>query len=322
MRREQVSRVRTAPTSDTIELGDVSVTRVLEWAGPISTVREIIPDSTPEIWRNNESLLVPDFWNPDDDAYLCHIQSWVIRSEGKTIIVDTGVGNGRHRPQVPQFAHLDTPFLDNLERAGVRPRDVDVVVNTHIHYDHVGWNTTRHDDQWVPTFPNATYVIPYADFEFFHPANADRRPAPATASDRLRREGGHIVFNDSIMPVHRHGQDLLWRDSHRIDGNLSLEPTPGHTPGSATLWLTSGNARAAFVGDVLHSPVQILRPQDNSRFCMDPELARASRRQILGRAADTKALVFPAHFGGHGAAEVRRDGDGFAITSWASFGRS
>ncbi|MGI8329163.1 MBL fold metallo-hydrolase [Actinomadura scrupuli] len=307
------------PDSDTIELGDVSVTRVVEWAGPIGTAREIIPAGRPEIWRDNRSLLVPDFWRPDDDACLCHVQSWVLRGGGRTIVIDTGVGNDRYRPQVPRFTNLHTPFLDDLARAGVRPADVDLVVNTHIHYDHVGWNTTRAGDRWVPTFPNATYLIPHADYDHFHPANAGRRPAPVTDADRLRREGGHLVFDDSIAPIVERGQALLWRDSYRIDGDLTLEPAPGHTPGSAVLWLRSGDDRAVFVGDLVHSPVQILEPHDNSRFCEDPVTARASRRRVLGQAADTGALVVPAHFGGHGATAVRRDGDGFAITGWAPF---
>jgi glyoxylase-like metal-dependent hydrolase (beta-lactamase superfamily II) len=305
--------------ADTIELGDVTVTRVLEWRGPIRTVGEIIPDAPPEFWREHQALLAPDFWDPATDAYRCHVQSWVIRSEGRTIVVDTGVGNGRDRPQVPLFDHLDTAFLDDLRRAGVEPADVDVVVNTHIHYDHVGWNTRWQDGAWVPAFPNAEYVIPRADYEYFLPDNESRRPPAVTDSDRLRRKGSHIVFGDSIAPVHRAGADRLWEGSYRIDGNLTLEPAPGHTPGSSVLWLTSGGDRAAFVGDLLHSAAQILEPSYNSCFCENPPQARETRRRVLGRAADTRTLVFPAHFPGHSAAEIRREGTGFAISEWAPF---
>ncbi len=115
----------------TIRFGDVTVTRVLEWAGPIKTVAEILPDTPAEDWPANRSMMAPDFWDPETNAYLCHIQTWVIRAAGRTILVDTGVGNDRERPQIPTFAHLQTDFLDRLGTAGVEPEDVDTVINTH-----------------------------------------------------------------------------------------------------------------------------------------------------------------------------------------------
>lgn len=130
------------------------------------------------------------------------------------------------------------------------------------------------------------------------------------------------MFNDSIAPVHRAGQSVLWEDAHRIDGNLLLEAAPGHTPGSSVLTLRSGTDRAVFVGDMMHSPVQVLEPRWNSCFCDDPQLAARTRRSCLARAAELRELVIPAHWPGHGAAEIRRDGDGFALAGWAAFSRS
>ena len=305
----------------TIVLGNVEITRVVEVSGPLSTASAIVPDSGPEIWRENEDWLVPDFWNPEDDAYPAAVQTWVLRSEGRTVLVDTGVGNDRRRPHTPVFDGLRTDFPDRLRQAGVRPEEVDVVVNTHVHADHVGWNTRAENGEWVPTFPNATYLIPAADDVFFDPEQAHRRPAPRDEAERRRREGGALVHQDSIAPVRRAGQARLWEGEHRIDGNLVLEAAPGHTPGSAVLRLASGSDRAVFVGDLLHSPVQILRPALNSCFCEDGRQAAESRRRVLARAADTGELVVPAHFGGHGAAEIRRDGDRFAISGWAGFSR-
>jgi hypothetical protein len=146
---------------DTIQVGDVSLTRVIEWAGPIMTVADILPDTPTEDWQANRSLLAPAFWEPETNAYRCHIQTWVIRAAGHMILVDTGVGNDRDRPQVPPFAHLRTDFLDRLAAADVTPGDVDIVINTHIHYDHVGWNTHLADMAFVPAFPNATYLVTY-----------------------------------------------------------------------------------------------------------------------------------------------------------------
>jgi len=295
-------------------VGDVEVTKVPEWVGEIAPARFIIPDSSPQVWRDNESWLAPDHWHPDTDAYHAAVQTWVLRSEGTTVVVDTGVGNDRERPQIPLFDHLRTDFPARLAAAGVRPEDVDVVVNTHIHYDHVGWNTVGGDGDWEPAFSNATYLIPAVDARYFAPENADRRPAPRDDHERLRRKGSLIVYADSVAPVL--GRATLWEGGHRIDGNLTLEPAPGHTPGSSVLRVRSCGERAVFVGDILHSPVQILEPSYNSCFCEDRGQAARTRRAVLERAADEGGIVVPAHFAGAGAVEVRRDGSRFRVRRW------
>jgi glyoxylase-like metal-dependent hydrolase (beta-lactamase superfamily II) len=118
--------------------------------------------------------------------------------------------------------------------------------------------------------------------------------------------------------VHRAGQAVLWEDEYRLDGNLTLEAAPGHTPGSSVLRVESRGERAVFVGDLLHSPVQILRPECNSRFCLDPAQAAATRRRVLQRALDERELVVPAHFAGAGAVEVREARHGFSLHRWAA----
>ena len=239
------------------------------------------------------------------------MQTWLLRSEGRTILVDTGIGNDKARPAVPAWDHLLLDYLGNLQRAGVRPEDVDLVVNTHLHLDHVGWNTRLDDGTWVPTFPNATYLMPKADFEFWNPAN----------NPNITGGVNENVFEDSIVPVHAAGQVRLWEGSHTIDANLCLEAAPGHTPGSSVLKLNSGSDQALFAGDLLHTPLQVMEPDHNSCFCEDPAGARATRRKLLGWAADTNALVLPAHFSGHSALEVTRDADTFAIKQWAPLPR-
>ncbi|MFE2169787.1 MBL fold metallo-hydrolase [Streptomyces sp. NPDC059447] len=293
-------------------LGDVEVIRVVEWQGPFVPARDLVPDSPAEVWKDNEEELAPDHWEPDSDRAVMALQTWVLRSAGRTVLVDTGVGNGRERPGSPQFHQWQGDFLGQLARAGVRPQDVDVVVNTHVHGDHVGWNTVAAQGEWAPAFPNAQYLIPAADDFHFGPGNAYAKGL---------REDDRLIYEDSIAPVHRAGQSLLWDGAHRIDENLTLESAPGHTPGSSVLRLASGTDRAVFVGDLLHSPVQILGPGCNSCFCMDAQQAEASRRRVLQRAADERELVVPAHFGGTGAVEVRRDGDGFALARWAAYGQ-
>ncbi|WP_200797697.1 MBL fold metallo-hydrolase [Streptoalloteichus hindustanus] len=297
------------------QLGEVEISRVIEWQGEFGPARHLVPDSPPELWRDNEPALAPDHWLPGTDTCRGAIQTWVLRSEGRVILVDTGLGNDRDRPQNPLFDHLTTGYLDQLAEAGVRPQDVDTVVNTHLHTDHVGWNTMLRDGEWVPTFPNATYLIHRADHDFYDPRNAHRRRAPRDDQERLRQEGDLLVHADSIAPIL--GQAVLWEDDHRIDGNLSLEHTPGHTPGSAILHLSSGTDRAVFVGDVLHSPVQIFQPDHSSCFCENPREAATTRRRVLERAADTGELVVPAHFAGASAVEIAREGAHFTITGWA-----
>ncbi|CAM5451764.1 MBL fold metallo-hydrolase [Streptomyces narbonensis] len=302
-----------AESAQRLVLGEVEVIRVVEWQGPFGPARGIVPEAGAELWKSNEEWLAPDHWAPESDSAVMALQSWVLRSGGRTILVDTGVGDGRERPHSPQFHRRRDGFLGRLERAGVRPEDVDVVVNTHVHADHVGWNTRagEGDGGWVPTFPNAEYLVPAADDFHYGPANG--------YGGGLQEED-RLVYEESVAPVHRAGQVRLWDGEHRVDENLTLEAAPGHTPGSAVLRLASGGDRAVFVGDLVHSPVQLLEPSCGSCFCLDPGRAAVSRRRILERAADERELVVPAHFGGAGAVEVRREGEGFGLVRWAAYG--
>ena len=296
-----------------IVLGDVIVTRIKEFYGSVEmTPGEFFPDSPDGSWDEHRDWLAPDFWNPETDECHSAIQSWLLRSEGRTILVDTGVGNHKDRPYAQVWSRRDSGYLDNLAAAGVRPEDVDVVVNTHLHIDHVGWNTRLDGRTWVPTFPNATYLMTRRDFEFWDPANEHRS---------VLGRGNQNVFEDSVTPVHQAGLTHLWEGSYRIDKNLRLDLAPGHTPGSSVLALESGGDRALFVGDLVHTALQIAEPETNSCFCEDPAESRATRHKVLGHAAEHNALVFPAHFGGSGAAEVERDGSKFAIKEWAAFSR-
>jgi glyoxylase-like metal-dependent hydrolase (beta-lactamase superfamily II) len=267
----------------TIVLGKVEIVRVLEWQGPFAPAATILPAAAPEVWQR----FAADFWQ--DGMFVAALQTWVLRSEGRTILVDTGIGDA----QLPQETRPRDMLPALLAGVGVQADDVDVVVNSHLHYDHIGWNTVEAGHGRVPTFPRATYLIPAAD------ESARRTSA---ANDRMS-------YTDTVAPI--------MDGEHRIDGNLTLESAPGHTPGSSVLRLASGTDRAVFVGDLLHSPVQIVHPEHNSCFDEDPAAARRARTAMLARAADERELVIPAHFGGAGAAEVRRDGDRFRVSSWA-----
>ncbi|RSS84472.1 MBL fold metallo-hydrolase [Streptomyces sp. WAC06614] len=296
--------------NDTIEWGDVTVTRVREFQGPVGRgPHDFVPGSSEDVWAAQEHWLRPEFVDGEPPLARVTLQTWVLRSEGRVILVDTGAGNRKARPGMP-WDQQETAFLEDLARAGVRPEDVDLVVNTHLHGDHVGWNTRLDGDAWVPTFPRARYLINRSEFDFWNPANGHVS---------VLGDGNAGVFEDSVAPVHEAGLVDLWEDGHRIDAHLRLDLAAGHTPGSSVLTLVSGGDRAVFVGDLLHSPVQVLEPDANSCFCEDAAQARATRRRVLGWAADHGGLVVPAHFGSHGALEVVRDAGAFAIKGWAPF---
>lgn len=302
-------------------VGDAEVWRVVEWLGPLAPVEQLFPDTPASVWTDEAGWLVPRYLT-ESGAYRAAIQTWVLRTDGLTVLVDTGVGNGRDRPQAPAFDHLQTPFFEGLEKAGLEAGSIDVVVNTHIHYDHVGWNTRRHADGWVPSFPNATYLVPRADYEYFHPDHAQGMREARTTDEERRFAGASVVFADSIAPLEAAGQLQTWETSRSVTKNLQLLPSPGHTPGSSVAWLAGGPG-AAFVGDLMHSPVQALRPDDGCAFDLDPAMARRSRRDVLGRAASSGALVLPAHLAGHGGLFLttsepnRPPRGGFAISRWA-----
>ncbi|WP_432826834.1 MBL fold metallo-hydrolase [Dactylosporangium sp. CA-092794] len=304
-------------SAHTIRLGDVDVSRVVEWEGPIAPPTAILPDAPHEVWERNQALLAPHFWDPETDMYRAAMNTWVLRSAGRTILVDTGIGNDKYRPYFPVLSYLKTDFLGHLAALGVAVEDVDLVINTHVHADHVGWNTTLVDGAWVPTFPNARYLINAADVEYWNPLNG--HPKSAVVGGLTAEFGNQNMYEDSVAPVIQAGQATLWENEYVIDENLRLRVEPGHTPGSSVLTLTSGSDRAVFVGDMLHTPTQIIEPQQHSCFDEDRSEASATRRRVLSWAADNAALVLPAHFPGAGAAEIVREGERFAVKNWAPF---
>jgi glyoxylase-like metal-dependent hydrolase (beta-lactamase superfamily II) len=298
---------------DRVRFGHASVARVLELQFDLG-IRFFT--QTPESgWRDNADILVPDFFNPETDQWHIAIQSWVIEVDGLTVIVDTGVGNDRQRPHMPPLDHLNTAFLAALRAAGIDRNTVDVVVNTHIHSDHVGWNTMLENATWVPTFPNARYVAPAADYHFFQPDGPAARQSPRTEEEAAQQRGDQLVFADSVLPVDEAGQLIQWSDDYQISQSLQLRPAPGHTPGSSVLWLDAGQ-RAVFVGDITHSPLQLLRPGDACAFDVDATAAAATRRRIFTEAAQAAATVLPAHYPGRGGATIRAVADQFEIDHW------
>jgi glyoxylase-like metal-dependent hydrolase (beta-lactamase superfamily II) len=293
-----------------VTLGDVEISRVLDIELDNGRPEMMFAQYFADVWAAHTHLIHP----ADRDAaapggFTMSHQSWIFKVGGRTILLDTALGNDKPR-NVPAFDRLDTPYLENLAAAGVRPEDVDVVAITHLHNDHVGWNTRLDNGEWAPTFPNATYYLPAPDVFHFDPANAGKvRRIPGDTTQEH-------VFDDSVRPILDAGLAVQWEDRLVLDDNLTMVAAPGHTPGNAVLELASGADRALFVGDMLHSPVQIALPHWTNCYCEDPEKSRSSRRATLEKAADTGTLVFAAHFGGDQAAEIARDGSAFAVSAW------
>ncbi|OBF61550.1 MBL fold metallo-hydrolase [Mycobacterium sp. 852002-53434_SCH5985345] len=296
-----------------VRFGHARVARVLELQFDLTT--RLFAQTPPSGWQDNADLLVPDFFDPSTDQWHIAIQSWVIEVDGLTVVVDTGVGNDRQRPHMQPLDHLNTGFLAALRYAGVDRAAVDVVVNTHVHSDHVGWNTMLDNDSWVPTFPNARYVVPAADYQHFAPDGPAARRSPRSEEEAAQQRGDQLVFADSVAPIAAAGQLVQWSDDYQVSPSLRLRPAPGHTPGSSVLWLDAGQP-VVFVGDLTHSPLQLRRPADTCAFDVDGPAAAVTRRRIFTEAVQAKAAVIPAHYPGRGGATILAAEDRFDVDRW------
>lgn len=222
---------------------------------------------------------------------------WVVEINGLTVVVDTGIGNDKERPFSALFDRLDNPVLERLNAAGFSTEQVDYVLTTHLHVDHVGWNTHWKDGRWQPVFENATYVFGQRELDFF-----------ATQEGEPRR----MVFDDSVKPIIDAGQARVVPDvACEVAEGIRFLPTPGHSIGHMAIEMVSQGQTALFTGDVMHSPLQVYRPAWNSTFCRSQDEARASRSWLLDHAARTESIVFPAHFPEGSAGRILANSHGF-----------
>jgi glyoxylase-like metal-dependent hydrolase (beta-lactamase superfamily II) len=240
---------------------------------------------------------LPDgFLDPETMTFQFCFQSWVIHVDGVSILVDPCNGNGRKRGNVPIFDDLDTPYLERLTAIGTPAEAIDLVFCTHMHNDHCGWNTQQIDGRWVPTFPNATYVFVDAEYARWDTASPTQHPNDFNVS----------VFDESVRPVVEAGQAKIVSVPDALAPSVTVEPAVGHTVGHAMLRLESEGATAYFVGDTVHHPVQVFRPELHLPGCDDLTAAIATRRRVFRRVGNERALLFPAHFAEphHGRVEM------------------
>ncbi|MCP2260995.1 Glyoxylase, beta-lactamase superfamily II [Streptoalloteichus tenebrarius] len=280
-------------------VGDITVHRVDEVLLPPATGPWLLPDATPEV-VNGQDWLRPHF--ADHEGVLridSHSFAFVVG--GLRVLVDTGIGNGKERAN-PAWHDLRTDFLERLTAAGFPPDSMDLVILTHLHADHVGWNTREVEGEWVPTFPHARHLTSRAEREFW--ATYDMEEARAQ------------MFRDSVIPVEEAGLlDLVDvpAEGVEITPGLRLLPTPGHTPGHVAVELTSQDARAVITGDCVHHPVQLAHPAIGACVDIDPRQSEASRRALLDSLADTDTLVLGTHFAPPTAGRVIRQGGAYRL---------
>ncbi|MFJ5530496.1 MBL fold metallo-hydrolase [Streptomyces sp. NPDC093261] len=280
-------------------VGDITVHRIDEIPLPPPTGSWLLPEATPDVVTRVDWLR-PDFADPEGVLRL-DSQSFALETGGLRVLVDTGIGNGKPRAG-SAWNDLRTDYLDRLTAAGFAPDTVDLVVLTHLHTDHVGWNTRGQDGAWVPTFPHARYLVSRAEREYW----------AGCAMDEPRRQ----MFRDSVDPVEDAG--LLTQVDVPAEGvdiapGLRLLPTPGHTPGHVAVQLADAGESALITGDCVHHPVQLAHPAIGSCVDVDPALAESTRRRLLDSLADTGTLVLGTHFAPPTAGRVTRQGEAFRL---------
>jgi glyoxylase-like metal-dependent hydrolase (beta-lactamase superfamily II) len=286
-----------------VNIGRFKIDRVEEFSMPGFAPDALYPDFDRSVFKEYSWLAGPSVFDSASNNLMSSIHSWVLRDGEKTIIIDTGVGKDKNRNYPgfgDRFHMLNEPYLDRLAAIGIRPSDVTHVVITHLHMDHVGWNTINIDDKWVSTFPNARYVFGREDM------------ARVLSPDFLAKGGmSEQVAHDSILPVIDAGLVDPSEPGQELFPGFAFEAAPGHTPDQLAIRLTSDGAEALFTADAFHTPIQIVRPEWSSRFCLDRKTAQLTRERILERAAKEGTILFPSHFCDPFYSRIVRHGSGY-----------
>ncbi|MBH5366876.1 MBL fold metallo-hydrolase [Bradyrhizobium glycinis] len=303
-------------SAKTYHVGEASITRIDELRLAAFKFDALYPGSEPQALERHRDRLEAGSFDAATGTFIQSIHSWLVRTPHHTILIDTATGNDKNRPEIPPLHRLNEPFLARLAAAGVTPEQVDYVLLTHVHADHVGWNTRLVDDRWVPTFPNATYIFSAIEQAYGESLATGTEPSgaarPAPALGPALRKPADRVYDDSVRPVIEAGLARLIA----VDGNEAIEgisfiPTPGHSVDHASIRLVSRGEEALFAGDVMHHPLQVYEPSLNSCFCEFPEAALRSRGFVLEDAAERGATIFTTHFAQSSVGRVSRTGGRF-----------
>jgi glyoxylase-like metal-dependent hydrolase (beta-lactamase superfamily II) len=283
----------------TLSVGDMTVYRIVDFEGRFIPIRDLLPALTQEMLEENRH------WQPAgsldaDDCALISVHSYIVKTPHHTIMIDTCLGNDKPRANAAWSMRTDTSYLQALAAAGIALEDIDYVMCTHLHIDHVGWNTRLIDGKFVPTFPNARYIFAAEEHDYWRDAD---KTAP------------NPIYQDSVLPVVELGlADLVGYD-FQLGDHLRILPTPGHTVGHVAFCLGKKEDELVFSGDLMHAPIQTRFPHLNYARDAVPELAAATRRSFLERYCDTKTLCCTAHFPAPSVGRIRRWDEGFKCES-------
>ena len=282
----------------TFKAGDLTIHRIIEQETSFLPALEMLPTLTPDVLAENRAWMQAASALDANDVLMLCFQSYVVKTPHHTILLDSCIGNDKPRPQRPKWnMKTDDTYMRALATAGLSVGDIDYVMCTHLHVDHVGWNTRLQDGRWVPTFPNARYVFGKTEFDYWTDVHA-KTPVPP--------------FADSVLPIVEAKRFETVGDDHAIGDHVRILPTPGHTPGHVAFRLGRPRAEAVFSGDLMHSPIQARYPGMSVKFDVDQLQAGKTRRGFLERYCDTETLCCTAHFPSPSIGRIRRKGNGFS----------
>ena len=284
-------------------VGNVEIGRVLDSYLLGETMQAWFPDFSREAVKSHEHWLCPTHYDSESGHFPMPVHSWLLRVGRYNILIDTCLGNDKRRPGLAEGHMLATRYCERLAEFGVTVNDIDFVLCTHLHVDHVGWNTRLDNGRWIPTFPNARYVLSKTEYE------AAKMRASDPGSEPFFRD----AFEDSIHPIVEAGKARLVDGPHEVVDQVTLLPAPGHSPGHFRIELRSQGAIGVFAGDMLHSPIQVPLWEWSTRVCWDRRMAAASRRELLEFCAAENALLLPAHFQAPHVGRIKRANGAFAI---------
>jgi glyoxylase-like metal-dependent hydrolase (beta-lactamase superfamily II) len=278
-------------------VGDLTIHRAIEQEVPFFPALELLPQLTPEVLAENRAWLRQAKAMNEADVLILCFQSYIVRTPHHTILIDSCIGNDKPRPGRPNW-HMksDDTYMRALSAAGITPADIDYVMCTHLHVDHVGWNTRLENGRWVPTFPKARYVFGKTEYDYWTEQNKKAEVPP---------------FADSVLPVVEADRAEIVSNDLAIGDHVRILPTPGHTPGHVAFALGKGKDDAVFSGDLMHTPLQTLYPELSPKFDVDPAQAAVTRRNFLERYCETDTLCCTAHFPSPSVGKIKRKGNAF-----------
>jgi len=285
-------------------VGNVKISQIVEQVIP-EGLPGLMPEATPEALLTIPWLYPEFITGKGDPSFSLH--AFILDTPTKRIMVDTCIGNEKDLKISPIWDQMQTDFLQKMVAAGFPPESIDVVVCTHLHLDHVGWNTIKVDGRWQPTFPNARYLFGRVDYEFMQATHSNQN------ADEAWRECNAAVERESVQPVIDAGLVDLVEVDHEITNDVALTPTTGHTPGHVSIVIRSSGDMAVITGDCVHHPCQLAKPDWGTTVDDDPDMSRKTRWRLFNDAAESGCLVLGTHWTGAGGGQVVRDGDAFRL---------